>query len=199
MTGVPLESVALAMAAEFRPVESGRTEARLDLIAAELGCLSGLPVEERARAMLAFLDERVGLRARTDRDPEALMLDRAIDERCGHPYALALIHAAVGRRCGLELFPVLAGRALLLADRGGDRTVVIDPLPGGRTLSCNPGWICPHVVAVMLLDAVGSRYLERGDIARAIRAGELRLELPLDSEARQRHEHELRGLRAHLN
>jgi len=199
MTGVPLETVALSMTAELRPVEEGATEVAFDEIASELGDLTWLPDTARARTLLNHIDEQVGMRARTDRDPEALMLDRTVDERRGHPLTLALVHASVGRRCGLDLYPVLAGNALLLADRGAERTVIIDPLPGGRRLSGHPHWICPHVVAVMLLDAIGARYLERGDVARAIRIGEMRLELPLDARARERHRHDLRALRALLN
>jgi len=127
------------------------------------------------------------------------MLDRVVDERAGHPYALAVLHAAVARRCGVQLYPVGCGSKLLLADRGEARTLIIDPVPGGRRLDGELGWLCPHVVAKLLLDAIATRYLERGDIARAIRAGELRLKLPLDPRSRERQHLELKQLKARLN
>ena len=199
LTGVPLEQVALAMAGEFRRVDASEALIRLDLIASELGDLAGLSATTRAQSLVEFLDCRVGFTARPDRDPDALMLDRVIEERAGHPLALAIIHAAVARRCGVQLFPVGCGSKLVLADRGEERTVIIDPVPGGRRLEGELGWVCPHVVAKMLLDATAIRHRERGDIARAIRAAELRLQLPLDPRARERHELELRRLRATLN
>lgn len=62
------------------------------------------------------------------------------------------------------------------------------------------GWICPHVVALMLIDALAGLYDERGDIPRGIRTAVLRLKLPLDPSARERHEIQLRrGARAKLN
>ena len=77
--------------------------------------------------------------------------------------------------------------------------MIVDPVPGGRRLDGELGWVCPHVVAKMLLDAIATRHRERGDIARATRAAELRLQLPLDPRAGDRHGLELRRLRATLN
>lgn len=187
------------MAGELRRVDAARATARLDVLANELGDISGLPATIRAQRLVEFLDMRVRLTARPDRDPEALMLDRVIEERAGHPLALAAIYTAVARRCGVQLYPVRCGSMLVLADRGEERTLIIDPVPGGRRLDGELGWVCPHVVAKLLLDAIASRHRERGDIARAIRAAELRLELPLDPRARERDELELRQLRARLN
>ena len=50
----------------------------------------------------------------------------------------------------------------------------------------------------MLINAIGARYMMRGDLARAIRAAELRLRLPLADDARDRHAAELTSLRALL-
>lgn len=187
------------MAAEFRHVDVAEATARLDILGAELGDLTHLPPAGRAQRLVGFLDGQVGLRMRPERDPEGLMLDRVLADRSGHPLALAVLHVAIARRSGLELFPVACGDLLLLADRSGDRPVVIDPVPGGRRLDRELGWVCPHVVAKMLLDAIGSLHLERGDLPRAIRAAELRLKLPLDPRTRERHLTALRGLHARLN
>jgi regulator of sirC expression with transglutaminase-like and TPR domain len=127
------------------------------------------------------------------------MLDRVVDRRSGHPYALAVVYAAIGARCGIDLYAVGAGPDLLLADRGARRTVLVDPVPGGRKLGGDPRWLCPHLVALLLVEELGARFGERGDLTRAIRAAELRLQLPLDPRARERHELELRSLRARLN
>jgi regulator of sirC expression with transglutaminase-like and TPR domain len=187
------------MAAEFRHVEAGRALARLDLIAAEVGDLGDARPVLRSRRLIEVLDEQVGFEAAADRDPERLMLDRVLEERVGHPYALAIVYAAVAARAGLKLYPVAAGSSLLLGDRDGDRTIIVDPVPGGRPLDERLGWVCPHVVAKIVLDSVGQRYAERGDIARAIRAAELRLKLPLDPSSRTEHELQLDALRARLN
>ena len=199
LTGVSLEQVALAIAGELRPTDARRATAALDGVAADIGDLSDLPPGERAHVLVTQLERGMRLRCRIDRDPEALMLDRVLKARAGHPYALAIIHAAVGARCGLEAFPVLAGSALLIGDRSEERTVLIDPVPGGRPPRGKPAWVCPHVVARLLLGAIGERYEERGDIARAIRIAELAELLPLHGARRQDDEVVLRGLRARLN
>lgn len=199
LTGVSLEQVALAISGELHPTATENALTSLDLIASELGDLSHLPPATRANALVAHLEGRLRLRSRLDRDPEALMLDRVIAERCGHPYALAIIHSAVGNRCGLQAFPVLAGNALLIGDREDGQTVLIDPVPGGRPPRGKPSWVCPHVVARLLLGAIGERYEERGDIARAIRTAELTELLPLHGAKRADDETVLRGLRAKLN
>lgn len=139
------------------------------------------------------------LRRRLDRDPQSLMLDRVVADRAGHPYALAIVYAAVGARCGLSPYPVLAGRALLVADRTDESTVLIDPVPGGRPPRGKPAWACPHVVARFLLGAIGERYEERGDLARAIKTAELAGLLPLHGARRRDDEQVLRALRSRLN
>jgi hypothetical protein len=60
-------------------------------------------------------------------------------------------------------------------------------------------WLCPHLVGLRLIDAIGVRYMNHGDLGSAIRAAELRLLLPLHPRLREHHVLALRKLRARLN
>jgi len=68
-----------------------------------------------------------------------------------------------------------------------------------RRLAHEPEWRCGHQVAYTLLDEVELRCERAGDLARAIRAAELRCALPFDEEASERATVRLRRLRARLN
>jgi hypothetical protein len=60
-------------------------------------------------------------------------------------------------------------------------------------------WLCPHVVAALVLEALATRYFERGELPTAVRALELATELPLGAPIRTRVRTRLTGLRARLN
>jgi hypothetical protein len=199
LAGVTIDQVAFAIAAELGPAAIGPAEAELDAIAADLGDLGTEPPALRARLLAEHLERRAGFRERLDRDPEALMLDRVVTERRGHPYALAAVHIAVAERCGIQLFGVVSGSMLLVGERNGEEVIVIDPVPGGRVPRHRPAWACPHVVARMLLGAIGTRLEERGDLRRATRVAEMAGMLPLHAARRARDETVLRGLLSRLN
>lgn len=66
-------------------------------------------------------------------------------------------------------------------------------------LRSNLDWHCAHQVSCAVLQNVSCRALESGDLARAIRAAELKLELPFDHQTRDLAASDLRTLRARLN
>ena len=101
----------LAVAAEFRAVDAAALSFRLDEHARVMfdaaAARDGGATSHRLAALLT--DE---LRFRTDESSiEGLWLDRVLDRRAGHPLALAVLAAEIGRRAGL------AGRRVLDADR----------------------------------------------------------------------------------
>ena len=198
LTGAPLEDVALAIAAEFKPVRVAEAQARLDALARPLGQLATGRPEVRATALVEAV-RSAGYATEGDEHPRSLMFDDVLATHGGHPLALAIVHVAVARRAGFALFPVGNERAVLLADRATDPPLVIDPVPDGGSVSVPLHWLCPHLVALRMIEAIGCRYMRRGDLANGIRAAELRTMLPLNSEARERHAVALRSLRARLN
>jgi hypothetical protein len=195
----PLEDIALEIAAEFTPVAAGAARLDLDRLASGTRYIAELDPTERARLFVEVLARGDGFTSDGDRDPSSLMLDRVLERRVGHPLALAVVYAAVARRAGFELHPIGNESVCMLGDPQADPPVAIDPVPQGRPLPRPARWLCPHLVALMLINAIGTRYMGRGDLGPAIRAAELRLLLPLSREARERHRQELASLRALLN
>ena len=106
--------------------------------------------------------------------------------RRAHPLALAIIYAAVARRLGFELVTVGIDRLAILADPSSTPTVVFDPSGRMRQPPSAIRWLCPHVVGAMMLEALATRYFERGDLQTSIHALELAMALPLGAPVRTR-------------
>jgi hypothetical protein len=193
--------LAAALAAEFHAVDEQAVDDALDALAARLSgarhadALDQLDV--LTGAMAAFEPLAAPL------DPHAVHIDVALDRLAGHPTALAVIGAEGGRRAGLDLAVAAADAHHVVAHRGLGVQVAYDAgLPGVRRVRpgiAAPTWRCSHQVAYALLREHLDRALRAGDIAGALRAAELRLELPVDLATRSRLEHEQRSLRARLN
>ena len=121
------------------------------------------------------------LRFRTDASSiEGLWLDRVLDRRAGHPLALAVLAAEIGRRAGLP------GRRVLDADRlvpgigERKRLWLIHPaLDPGPTPSGPVRRHCGHEVAFAALTGVYARLVRDGEGAGACRAAQLRGRLPV--------------------
>ena len=198
LAGAPLEEIALAIAAEFRPVDADRARAQLDLLASTVDpAVVGDP-ERRAEELIDALNERAGFTVEGDGQPHSLMLDEVLARRGGHPLALAIVYAAVAARAGFALHPVGIERVVLLGDPQPTPPLAIDPAPG-QAVPAEMRWLCPHLVGLRMIDAIGIRYMNRGNLAAAIRAAELRLLLPLHPRLREHHLLALRKLRARLN
>ena len=175
--------LALALAAEFHEVDEGAVEAAFDALGAALApALPDHPVEqldELCRTMAAFEALEAPL------DPAAVHVDVAIDRLAGHATTLTVVAAEAGRRAGFDVG--------IVAGRDGHRI-------GHRALEpADAPWRCGHQVAFALLAELVERAQRTGDLATALRAAELRLDLPLGGAARRRVEHELERMRALLN
>ncbi len=199
MTGAALEDVAIAIAAEFVAIDPAAEHARLDSLAAGLGPLEPLATHERADALLGWLGRDCGFDSTATRTTEGLLIDRVLETRRGDPLLLAVVYSAVARRAGYRLYPAGTERFLILGDPTAPASLVIDPVPGGRLTPTTMRWLCPHLVGAMLCGALSRIFLERGELAEAIRAAELRLLLPFAPPIRKRFQRELIGLRARLN
>lgn len=196
--GAPLEEIALAIAAEFRPVDAPRARAQLDLLASTVDPHTLADPDRRAEALIDALGGRAGFAVEAEEHPHSLMLDEVLALRGGHPLALAIVYAAVAARAGFTLYPVGTDRTVLLGDPESTPPLAIDPAPGGP-VPTEMRWLCPHVVGLRVIDAIGVRYMNRGNLSAAIRAAELRLLLPLHPRLREHHELALRKLLARLN
>jgi len=191
--------LAAALAAEFHPVDEAAVDDALDALATHVSVARGDEpfdqLDELATAMAAFEPTLVPLEA------HAVHIDAALGRLVGHPTALAVIAGEAARRAGLDLAIGAMGRHHIVAHP--TCAVVFDPaLPGLRRLDSDdilPRRRCSHQVAFALLREHLDRALRAGDIAGALRAAELRLELPLDAQTRARLGAERASLRARLN
>jgi len=193
--------LAAALAAEFHPVDERAVDDALDALAVSLADARGASaleqLDELASTMSVFESWPAPLDAR------AVHVDLALDRLAGHPTALAVIGAEAARRAGLDLAVAASGAHHVVAHRGHGVLVAYDPATAAlrrvRPGVAAPTWRCSHQVAFALLGEHLDRALRAGDIAGALRAAELRLELPVDGGTRARLLAEQDALRARLN
>jgi hypothetical protein len=170
----------LAVAAEFRPVDAASVSFRLDELAR---ALFGVAARREPRAASFALAELVTdeLRLRGDETAlDGLWLDAVLERRAGHPLALAVVAAEIGRRAGIAvgICSTPCGWYAGIGER--DRLWLIDPVsnPGG-TPSGPVRRHCGHEVAFAALTGIHARLLRDGEPAEAARAAALRARLPV--------------------
>src|SRR3954469_3892657 len=204
-----LDELALAVAAEFRPVEAGAALAALDTLGGELRVMIAEADGTRAadaRACVELLGERHGFAGdREEYDhPDNSMLDRVLARRRGLPIVLSVVYVAVAERAGVRLGGVGLPGHFVVGHFGAQPAVLLDPFAGGAPIdgTAEPHlvrpWTAAEIAMRMLNNLVGS-YQRRGDLGRAITAARLRLELPAVGAVHERLEGELRRLQARLN
>ena len=199
--GVGLTELAMALAAEFRPVdEVGVAQAlasRESLLAGAEELPAAAQLEALAGVMRAFRPTGNPLARRP------LMLDAVLQDRVGHPLVLALLATDLGRRAGLDVAMASGGDDHVVAHRRGSRPFALRfDGPGARVARLPEqtfAWRCPHQAMRLLLGELVESFRRGGDVSAAIHAAELRLALPLDRHGREAMHAELAGIRAALN
>jgi regulator of sirC expression with transglutaminase-like and TPR domain len=199
----PLDELALALAAEFREVDARAALARLDALGEELRLAAGgNPLE----ALVDVLWRRHGFAGDQEQydDPGNSMLDIVLERRAGLPILLSVVYVEVARRAGLALAGVGLPGHYVVGRFAPSPVALLDPFAGGAPLDTVPAaehvrpWGAHETALRMLNNLVGS-YTRRNDLARAIRAAEMRLELPVSGQPAEALGAELRSLRARLN
>ncbi len=201
----PLDALALALAAELRPVDAEAALARLDELAAEVREVAGSTGGDLA-ALCFVLGERhrfAGAEEEYDH-PDHSMLDLVLERGRGLPIALSVVYVEAARRAGIALDGVgLSGHFVVGQFVPGVPPVLLDPFNAGRPIVApNPAEVrpwSPHETALRMLNNLVGSYTRRNDLGRAIRAAEIRLELSPEPALREALATELRGLRARLN
>jgi regulator of sirC expression with transglutaminase-like and TPR domain len=206
-----LDLLALALAAEFRTVAGDAALARLDELAADVAAAAAAMNE------LDALGEVLGTRhgfggAGAEYDhPDNSMLDLVLERGRGLPIALSVVYVETARRAGIALDGVgLPGHYVVGQFSAGRASpVLLDPFAGGLRITVAEAAAAdpnspiqpwgPHETALRMLNNLVGSYTRRNDLGRAIRAAELRLELPLERDLAGTLATELRGLRARLN
>ncbi|MSO78306.1 MAG: hypothetical protein EXQ79_01715 [Acidimicrobiia bacterium] len=122
---VPLDEVALLIAAHHHRVDVPKQLARFDDLA------SNAPAAPDALATYLFVERGFAGNSVDYSDPHNSFLDDVLDRRLGLPITLSVLMLEVGRRLGLTLDGVgMPGHFLVRADAG----VFFDPFHGGERL-----------------------------------------------------------------
>jgi regulator of sirC expression with transglutaminase-like and TPR domain len=201
-----LDRLALALAAEFGPVDATGALRRLDRLGAELArALDGAPrsPHAEARAVAHVLGTVHGFKGDTDEydRPENSMLDRVLERRRGLPILLSAVYVETARRADVPLAGVGLPGHFVVAHFGAREPLLLDPFGGGTPITVDGPvrpWT-PRETAMRMLNNLVPAYRRRGDLTRALRAAELRLGLPSHPDDRERLRSELAALRAALN
>jgi regulator of sirC expression with transglutaminase-like and TPR domain len=199
----PLDELALALAAEFREVDAETALARLDALGEEVrGVAAGDPLD----ALVDVLGHRHGFAGDAEHydDPANSMLDIVLERRSGLPILLSVVYLEVARRAGIALDGVGLPAHYVVGRFEPPPTVLLDPFARGARLEEVPesGHVRPwtaHETALRMLNNLVASYGRRSDLGRAIRAAEMRLELPIEGPLAEGLGAELRALRARLN
>ena len=202
----PLDELALALAAEFRPVDADAALAELDRLGSELAALEAVSPVEQADACRTLLGEREGFAGdREEYDhPKNSMLDLVVERRRGLPILVSAVYAEVARRAGIPIVGVGLPGHYVVGHFGTDPPLLLDPFAGGVLVAPEAPrelvrpWRA-HETALRMLNNLVSAYAARLDLVNTIRAAELRLSLPLDARLRDHLVGDLRAFQARLN
>jgi regulator of sirC expression with transglutaminase-like and TPR domain len=201
-----IDLLALAIAAEFRPVDTATAMASLDTLGADLSAAkrrtNGAPEEVTAvcTEVLGEVHGFVGDREHYD-DPQNSMLDIVLERRRGLPILLSVVYIEAARRAGIALSGVGLPGHFVVGHFGVDPPLLLDPFATGSAIKA-PGAVrawTAHEIAMRMLNNLVSSYSRRGDLTHSIRAAELRLLLPAPEALRDTVAAELRTLQARLN
>ena len=177
----PVADLLLALAAEFRDVDTAAADARLDELALPLFGLAGGDLRTAAARLAEILDTDPGFDA--DRSSVAgLWLDSVLESRAGHPLVLAAIACEVGRRAGLGVHVLSAPTGWYAGLGDGDRLWLVDATMDGRP--ADPSSLrrhCTHELAFAALLGLSERFERLGDVRRGAHATLLRSRLPLSA------------------
>jgi regulator of sirC expression with transglutaminase-like and TPR domain len=207
-----LDRLALALAGELRPrTDVGGALGRLDELAGELrAALEGAvePVDAEAEAtacalVLGRVHGFTGDREQYDR-PENSMLDVVLERRRGLPILLSAVYTEVGRRAGVALSGVGLPGHFVVGHFGADPPILLDPFDRGAMYVADAPAVLlrpwsPHETAMRMLNNLVLAFERRGDLARQLRAAQMRLDLPADGAVRATLEAELKAITARLN
>ncbi len=200
-----LDRVALALAAEFHPVDVEAAIDLLDAFGAALRPWSDASPAEQLEGCREVLAARAGfVGAREDFNaPENSMLDVVLERRTGLPILLATVWTEAARRVGIPLAGVGLPGHFVVGHFASDPPLLADPFARGRavTAAVPSRFLHPSSVtstALRMCNNLVRSYTERSDVMNAIHAARLRLVLPLEDALREHLTTELRALQAHV-
>lgn len=198
-------ALALALADEFHGADERAAEAVLTSLSEAMAPLrDATPLEQLAGAG-ELVGARIAARVRPGR-LEDLLLDRVLVTGAGDPVCWAIVCAHAADQAGIRLGIVAdEDEHVLVAHRDLEAPYVVEPMAPARPIDAERlpagdlSWRCSHQVALMLLDRIVARAQRAGRHGDALRAAQLRLELPLDDATIDALRDDADGVAAKLN
>jgi regulator of sirC expression with transglutaminase-like and TPR domain len=171
----PPGDLLVAIASEFRAVEAGVVSFRLDELARSLfDAVAGRDPEAISHRLATVLTDEQRFRC-DESPPDGLMIDAVLERRAGHPLALSVVAAEVGRRAGVAVGVCSTPTGWYAAVGEADRLWLIDPAVDSRPTPTGPvRRHCGHEIAYAALTGLYARFVRDGDSGRARAAAWLR-------------------------
>lgn len=200
----PLDLLALALAAEFREVDEDGARRALEALGEEVAAAGARTADEQVAVLSNVLGDTHGFAGDTEEydHPDNSMLDVVLERRRGLPILLSVVYIEVARRARIPLAGVGLPGHFVVGHAGSRPPLLLDPFHAGRAIDVGETplpWTSAHDVAMRMLNNLVGSFHRRGDIASAIRAAELRLQLRAPDQLRDTLRAEARALQARLN
>lgn len=170
-----LDELLLALAAQFRSVDTRAALERLDDYSRYLFGLTGIDADGQAGCVSHALRHDIGMQATVGDDPEHMMLDRVLERRRGHPLLLAAVAVELVRRAGAGAAVCSSPARWFAAFGQAPQIVLVEFGAGAERLPVSDGvrCHCAHEVAFGALTALQQVYSARGCARKAGLAGRL--------------------------
>jgi hypothetical protein len=199
-----LSRLLLSAAGEFHEVDRDGARVELDRMAARLYLWTEQEGLDAASAIDRLLVEQ-RLRPSSQVGPEDALFDLVLARRIGHPALLTAACIEAANRAGLPAGALgTGGSSLLIGVReptssGEEAVAVVDPTGGPEPIASRLSWRCSHEIAFVVLSELSRLYCLTGDVQRALRAAQMRAELPIGRDLKARLAFEAGALQAMLN
>lgn len=170
-----LDELLLALAAQFRPVDTRGALERLDDYSRYLFGLTGIHADGQAGCVSHALRHDIGMQPAVGGGPEHMMLDRVLERRRGHPLLLASVAVELVRRAGASAAVCSSPARWFIGFGQAPQIVLVElgagagELPASEGVRCH----CAHEVAFGALTALQQAYGARGRAREAGLAGRL--------------------------
>jgi regulator of sirC expression with transglutaminase-like and TPR domain len=200
----PLDLLALALAAEFREVDEDGARRALETLGEEVAAAGARTADEQVAVLSNVLGDTHGFAGDTEEydHPDNSMLDVVLERRRGLPILLSVVYIEVARRARIPLAGVGLPGHFVVGHAGSRPPLLLDPFNTGRAIDVGEmplPWTSAHDIAMRMLNNLVGSFHRRGDLASAIRAAELRLQLRAPEQLRDTLRAEARALQARLN
>jgi hypothetical protein len=175
----PITGFLLVLSASLEPVDDRGADERLDDLARSVFGLLDADGHTQMNELANVLTRAPAFTI-DETTPAGLHLDRALQQRAGHPLILATVLAEIGRRAGLETGVYSSPNGWYAGRIDHETLWLVDPATRQMTAPEVVRRHCGHELAYAVLLGLAHRYASQGDRELAERAGCLRRQMAFE-------------------